>query len=232
LNINQTTPATGPAGTASQVIFSEDGKRLIASVKGVPPTPGFVAVWDVEDDGSLSHEAARTAPPTGGVLPFSLTSIPGTEAFLVTDPGIGFDIFDLSTSSLEANSSKSSAVKIDGQVATCWSSFSSKTGNYYLTDIGTSIVTEVGVDKDLKATIIKQYPQKKFSATIDSEVATISGKDFLYVLSPNVTSVEVLALEGPGQATTFGSYDFTRTLEGRGIKVDHNNPQGMAIFIK
>jgi hypothetical protein len=127
----------------------------MASVKGVPPTPGFVAVWDVEADGSLSQEAARIAPPTGGVLPFSLTPIPGTEAFLVTDPGIGFDIFDLSTSSLKGNSSKSSAVKIDGQGATCWSSFSSKTGNYYLTDIGTSIVTEVNVDKDIKAAIIK-----------------------------------------------------------------------------
>lgn len=42
---------------------------------------------------------------------------------------------------------------------------------------------------------------------------------FLYVLSPNVTSVEVLALKGPGQATSFGSYDFTWALERKGIKI-------------
>jgi hypothetical protein len=34
-----------------------------------------------------------------------------------------------------------------------------------------------------------------------------------------VTSVEVLALKGPGKATSFGSYDFTWALEGKGIKV-------------
>lgn len=40
LNINQTTPATGPAGTVSDILFSEDGKQLLVSVKGSPPTPG------------------------------------------------------------------------------------------------------------------------------------------------------------------------------------------------
>lgn len=70
LNLNQTTPATGPAGSVSHIVFSEDNKQLIASVKGVPPTPGFLAVWDVADDGSLSESFASVAPAEGGLLQY------------------------------------------------------------------------------------------------------------------------------------------------------------------
>lgn len=148
LNLNQTTPATGPAGSTSQLLFSADGKQLFASVKGVPPTPGFVAVWDIQDDGSLSADFQSVAPPEGGALPFSMTLIPGKNAILATDPAVGFTIIDLAGNA-------SSAVKIDGQSAVCWSTLSTKTGNFYLTDIGTSTVTEVSVDDNLKATVVK-----------------------------------------------------------------------------
>lgn len=166
LSLNQTTPANGPAGTASHVVFSEDGTKLFASVKGVPPTPGFIAAWDIASDGSLSAEPVKSTPSTGGLLPFSMTVIPGTNAILATDAGVGFDIFNFGgnangTSAASVNgtenalSATSSVVAIDGQKATCWSSFSPKSGNFYLTDIGTSTITEVNVDKNLKGTIVK-----------------------------------------------------------------------------
>jgi hypothetical protein len=163
LNLNQTTPATGPPGSASHIIFSEDGSNLIASVKGVPPTPGFLAVWDVAEDGSLSEQFVSMAPATGGLLPFSMTVIPGADAILVTDPGVGFDIFDMSASNVtsgtngtnSSSSNLSSAVPIEGRGATCWSSFSQQTGNFYLTDIMTSIVTEVNVSGNLTGSIVK-----------------------------------------------------------------------------
>jgi hypothetical protein len=156
LHINQTTPATGPAGSLSHVIFTEDGKQLVASVKGTPPTPGFLAVWDVQSDGSLSEEFQRLAPEKGGLLPFSMTNIPGKNAILATDAGLGFDVFDMSNSgSATGNNTKSSANEIKGQKATCWSSFSPKTKNFYLTDIGTSLVTEVNLDDNLKGSIVK-----------------------------------------------------------------------------
>ena len=191
LGLNQTTPATGPAGSASHVIFSEDGKQLFASVKGTPPsTPGFIAAFDVQEDGTLSSDFKSIPAPSGGLLPFSMSVIPGKNALLVTDPGVGFDIIDLAGNS-------SSAVKIDGQSATCWSSFSKKTGNLYLTDIGTSIVTEVEVDDNLNAKIVKvrilvdlpsrlrvliiivlqQYNQTAGSATIDNDIATIGSNE-------------------------------------------------------
>ena len=147
--LNQTTPPTGPANTASQIIFSEDDKQLIVSVKGTPPNdPGFFAVWDVASDGSLSADFKTVAPAKGGLLPFSMTVIPGQNAILATDAGLGFDILDL------ADASGSSANKIGGQVATCWSARSNATGNFYLTDIGASTVTEVHVDDNLKGSIV------------------------------------------------------------------------------
>jgi hypothetical protein len=229
LSLNQTTPATGPAGSASDIIFSEDGTQLIASIKGIPPTPGFLAIWDIADDGSLSENFTSVAPPNGGLLPFSMTSIPGTSAVLVTDPGIGFDIFDLSQTD---NSSSSSAVPINGQSATCWSSFSNKTGNFYLTDVGTSIVTEVNVDQNLTGTVVNQYPQQSTSGTIDSDIATIGGNDFLYVLAPGTTSIQVLALNSPGNATNFGSFDVAGPLTEAGIIINSNNLQGMTVYVK
>jgi len=229
LSLNQTTPATGPAGSASDIIFSEDGTQLIASIKGIPPTPGFLAIWDIADDGSLSENFTSVAPPSGGLLPFSMTSIPGTSAVLVTDPGVGFDIFDLSQTD---NSSSSSAVPINGQSATCWSSFSNKTGNFYLTDVGTSIVTEVNVDQNLTGTVVNQYPQQFMSGTIDSDIATIGNNDFLYVLAPNITSIQVLALNSPGNATNVGSFDIAGPLIQAGITFDPNNLQGMTVYVK
>jgi len=229
LSLNQTTPATGPPGSASDIIFSEDGTQLIASIKGIPPTPGFLAIWDIADDGSLSENFTSVAPPSGGLLPFSMTSIPGTSAVLVTDPGIGFDVFDLSQTD---NSSSSSAVPINGQSATCWSSFSNKTGNFYLTDVGTSIVTEVNVGQNLTGTVVNQYPQQPGSGTIDSDIATIGDNDFLYVLAPNITSIQVLALNSPGNATNSGSFDVAGPLTQAGITFDPNNLQGMTVYVK
>ena len=136
----------------------------------MPPAQGFFAVWDVSDDGSLSKDFKSIAPPKEGGLSFSMTLIPGKNALLATDPAVGFTIIDLA-------GNKSSAVKIDGQSATCWSSFSKKTGNFYLTDIGTSIVTEVNVDDNLQGKIIKQYKQTASSATIDNDIASINGNE-------------------------------------------------------
>ncbi|KAI0649131.1 hypothetical protein C8Q79DRAFT_998995 [Trametes meyenii] len=226
LGLNQTTPATGPAGTASHIVFSEGGKQLVASVKGVPPTPGFLAVWDVKDDGSLSPDFKKVAPAKNGLLPFSMTVIPGKNAILATDAGLGFDIFDLK------DNNRSSAIKIDNQIATCWSSFSKKTGNFYLTDIGTATVTEVHVDDNLKGSIVQQYPQAPGSATIDNDIATVNGQDFLYVLAPNATAVDVLLLDGPGSAKKISSLDLSGPTKAAGVTISPNNLQGMTTFTR
>ncbi|KAF7316830.1 hypothetical protein HMN09_00416200 [Mycena chlorophos] len=233
LNLNQTTPATGPAGSASHVIFSEDGSKLIASVKGVPPTPGIFAVWDIAQDGSLSQDFQAIQPATGGLLPFSMTVIPGKNAVFATDAGIGADILDLNAQPNNGVASgRSTVLNITGQGATCWSSFSNKTGNFYVTDIGTSEVTEVSLDDNLKPSIVKQYPQGNGVATIDNDIATVNGNDFMFVLAPNATEVKVLSLVAPGNAQALQTVDIAGPAKAAGLTVSAGHLQGMTAFIK
>ncbi|KZP30098.1 hypothetical protein FIBSPDRAFT_908125 [Athelia psychrophila] len=227
LGLNQTTPATGPPGTASQILFVEDDTKLIVSVKGAPPTPGYYALWNVTA-GGLSQEYERRAPPPGGLLPFSMTPIPGADAFLATDPGIGFEIVSLSG----GGGNKSSAVAVPGQGAVCWSSYSPKTGNFYLVDIGTAMVTEVAVDKDLRGSIVKQYPQGAGAGTIDSDIASIGGADYMYILAANATSVDVLALEAPGQAKHIQTLGLLAPAKKAGVTISPKNLQGMSTLVK
>jgi len=234
LNLNQSTPAKGPAGTTSHVIFNEDNTKLIAAVKGNPPQPGFLAVWDVGKDGSLSKDFKSVTPAKGGLLPFSMTVIPGKNAILATDAGIGFDLFDLGeVGANKGNSSRNSANEIKGQGATCWSSFSPKTKNFYLTDIKTSLVTEVSVDDNLKGTVVKQYDQGVKSNTIDNDIVSIGGKeDFLYVLAPGESKIKVLSLDSPGNAKNIQDVDFDGAAKKVKLTINKDNLQGMTTFLK
>jgi hypothetical protein len=134
LNLPQTTPPSGPAGSTSDILFSNDGSKLLATVKGVPPTPGFLAAWNIEADGTLSTQFEASTPAPGGLLPFSATPVKGQNALLVTDPGAGFSVYNLNTLSVANQTpANSTIIPVAGQKAVCWSSFSPKTGNYYMT---------------------------------------------------------------------------------------------------
>jgi hypothetical protein len=150
LGLNLTTPAAGPAGTVSHILFNADGSQLLASVKGTPPQPGFVAVWDVAQNGSLSAQFKAVPPPSGGVLPFGMNLIPGKNAVFVTDPAVGVEVISPAGATKNAT-----AVSVPGQGAICWTSYSAKTGSFYITDVIRSLVTEVGVSGNLSSSIVK-----------------------------------------------------------------------------
>ncbi|KDR72146.1 hypothetical protein GALMADRAFT_1344401, partial [Galerina marginata CBS 339.88] len=218
LGLKQTTPPSGPPGSASHIIFSADDSRVMASVKGIPPTPGFIASWAITADGSLAAEPVKSTPASGGLLPFSMTLIPGTHGVLSTDPGIGFEIYNFGSGQNQNSKASSSVVTIPGQKATCWSTYSSKSGNFYLIDAGTATITEVHVDGNFKGKIVKQYPQVSGSATIDAEVATIENNNYLYVLAANAASINVLSVNIPGKATTVQNFSFASAAKAAGIK--------------
>ena len=146
--LKTTTPPDGPANTASHILFSEDDRKLIVSVKGTPQRAGFYAIWDVRRDGTLSAEFKKVSPGRGGLLPFGMANIPGKNAVIATDAGIGFDILNL------ADTRRNTANAIDRQQATCWVAFSPATKTFFMTDVGTSIVTEIAVDNKLKGTLL------------------------------------------------------------------------------
>ncbi|KAJ6564779.1 hypothetical protein B0H19DRAFT_1259190 [Mycena capillaripes] len=202
LNLNQTTPATGPSNTPSQIIFSPDEKQLVVSVKS-----GFLAVWDVNSDGSLSTDFQTVA---GGILPFSLLYVANKNAVIASDPGVGYDIFNIDTNSTVS-------FPIPGQTLTCWSVFSKESGNFYMVDVGVSTITEqynLGTD-----------------GPIDTDIATINKKDFMYSLAANATGLTVLSINGPAQAEVFQRVDIAGPAKAANLPLESSNLQGMAIFI-
>lgn len=104
-----------------------------------------------------------------------MTLLPKTNAYIVTDPAVGFSIYDFSKGPSMA--AQSTIYPINGQMANCWSTFSYHTGNSYLIDAATGTVSEVNVDYSLKAKLVKQYPFVPQSGMIDGIVASVGSKE-------------------------------------------------------
>src|ERR1700761_5365720 len=136
LGMNQTTPPAGPLGTASQIAFSQDGTQVYAAVKGNPATnvTGYIAAWNMTDSG-LSDQFTRVEFPMGAVAPFSMTPLPGMNGMFSADAGVGVDVFDFSNGVENTNMSpRTQSFSIPQQQATCWSTYSPMTGNFYVSD--------------------------------------------------------------------------------------------------
>jgi hypothetical protein len=77
----------------STVVFSRDGTRLLADVKGLTDekVPGFIAMWSVNEDGSLSEDhELYPAPSKIGALNFGMSYLPeGHEGYILADPSVG-----------------------------------------------------------------------------------------------------------------------------------------------
>ncbi|KZP00878.1 hypothetical protein CALVIDRAFT_216268 [Calocera viscosa TUFC12733] len=218
--VQETTPPSGPAGSFAQILFSEDGQHLFVSLKGMPPAVnGTVFAMAVNRQGVLAQNLTQNM---GGPVPFSMTNIPGRQALFLTEATGGVETFDFSHGFSGVNAV---VTKLNNTVATCWSSFSQHTGNFYISDAATGIVSEISLSKTLKPTTVKQYPLGGTTATLDNAIATIGGKDFLMVLQANASSVSVLSLDGPGNAHLQQTLDLSNSGVTLGI-----NMIGLAAF--
>ncbi|KAF8626985.1 hypothetical protein AX15_004577 [Amanita polypyramis BW_CC] len=160
LDLRQSTPPAGPFGTVSQVLFSAGDKMLIVAVKGTMsnssfPHPGYLAIWDVNEDNSLSVEFRIILAPSGGLVPYSLTLVPGTDAVLASDAIIGYEIYTSISGGPTRSRISTKAYRIAGQKAICWTVLSKQTGTYYLTDFTTSIISEISIDYNLEGHLVK-----------------------------------------------------------------------------
>jgi hypothetical protein len=157
-NYNQTTPPTGPSNTAGAIAFTPDEQNIVVAIKGTvsPPSPGFLAVWPIEDDGSLAFDPTIVANPSpAGDLAFSLTPIPGHNAFLSADFLSAVDVFDMDGGVDNASGASGTTSRvIDGGLSLCWSTYSPTLDRFYLASPPQSLVVEVTVDENLQTTII------------------------------------------------------------------------------
>lgn len=148
----------GPSGTASAISFTEDDSTLVVAVKGTasPPAPGFLAAWQVESDGGLAQNPTTIMNSGGQGLSFSLTPVPGKNAFVAADFDSTVDVFDLSGELKDAgaNGMGTTSTTIDGNLVLCWSTYSQSVGRYYLASPPAALVVEVELDDKLKPTII------------------------------------------------------------------------------
>ncbi|KAJ7239064.1 hypothetical protein C8J57DRAFT_1565392 [Mycena rebaudengoi] len=231
LELDLTTPPENSDNTPSQIAFSDDGKRLFASVKGRKDSAGFLAVWTVNDDGSLSKDFEKNTPD-GGQNPASLTLVRGADALMNTDIGNGINIFDFGNGSAKAVDTQS--LKLDGSKHTAWGEFSDATRNYYImsrSDSDTEIYTEISIDPEsLEVKLVNEYPQRKGSFPIDQEVALIDGKDTSYLLFPGSMTIEILSLVKPGAAEQRDAFDIARAAKSIGATLNAANIQGIQAF--
>lgn len=125
-------------------------------------------------------------------------TLAGDDVVFNTDPTFGVCVSNIDDKGAIVASSNTTIV---GQLGTCWSSRSPRTGSFYVTDGGQPLVTELSVDCDSPvATIIASH---KFEGTLgrtDQAVGSIRNGDFLYILGGKAGLVDVIALSGPGEA--------------------------------
>jgi len=229
-SIPQTSIPLGPSNTASHVLFSADGKRLSIAVKGDKSTnvPGYIASWSVAHDGSLSEDFVKVTPGAGGFDPFGMTNIPNKNAILSTDPGFsagpGLVVYDFHHGGLDATNQ---VFAIPGQSDTCWAVFSPRTKSAYTSDRTTNLVNEVKVDDKLQVTYVNKYALTPGSALLDLGLVSLSKNDYLYVLSANITSIDVFRLDAPGKAEHVQKFNVNTT----GVIVSPGNIGGIATFL-
>ncbi|KAF8349117.1 hypothetical protein F5887DRAFT_551339 [Amanita rubescens] len=230
LNMPQTTPAFGVPGSVSQVVFSPDEKQVVVLAKGDNVTEGFIAAWNINTDDSLAQ--TPTIMNIGkNVFPFSMTPIPGSNAYVSGDAALGYDIFNLD-SFRRKDVKLMTEYPVPGQKGICWSVQSPLTGNYYMTDTFGGKVVEVSISSDLEAKTVKQYYTDAYDVLLDIDVIHTPSTDYLYSLAANFTSINVMKIEGPGEANLIQKLDLTPGAYNLGLPVDHLYIQGLAVYTK
>ncbi|VDC03899.1 unnamed protein product [Peniophora sp. CBMAI 1063] len=225
----------GPSNTASAISFTEDGSALVVAVKGTlsPPSPGFLAAWPVESDGSLAQNPTVIENVDGKGLSFSLTPVPGRNAFVSADFASAVDVFDFSGPLADVSAREgTTSVDIDGELSLCWSTYSAGVDRYYLAAPPSALVVEVELDEKLKPTVIARHTVVEGSANVDLVAANVKGNNFIFTLLTNTLGVAVLSIDGPGQTSLVGVTDLKDVLADAGAPIRPNYMQGLAVYIK
>lgn len=230
LGPNEASPPVAPPGTVSDILFNQNENQILVSIKGgMSSPPGVIATFKITDDKAftLATTAVKSTPERGG-LPFGMTLV-GKKGNIVldADPAFGVSVSKISESTGLITSSNS--LNITGQGVICWSSFSPRTGDFYLTDAANGIVTEVAVDsKGPTVRFVGRYNVTGGAGgQIDQNVGSTKFGDFLYILAPSKGLVNVLKLLGRGKIQGIQSLDMKVPVPDLPTTL-----QGMAVYVK
>ncbi|KUJ20110.1 uncharacterized protein LY89DRAFT_682894 [Mollisia scopiformis] len=183
--LNQTTPPVGPPGTVADILFNPSSTALFVTIKGMPPTPGFIVAWPVLSSGVISS-TPMISSPSELVVDFSIDFLGSDSSAVITDASYGASIVSISPTF-----SVSVAVKtvIPNQGASCWSAYSSRFNTIFVMDGGNPNITLLDpATGAIKGVEVQDAAGKgSFDAKVD--------RNFLYVLRGGA-SVSVLDLTG------------------------------------
>lgn len=212
--LQQTTPAFGPLGTASDIFFNPSGTALFATIKGNPPTPGTYFIWPVVN-GKVSATAI-THVINDMIAPFGSAFLGSDSELLVTDASFGASILKV-TSSFDLIETAHTA--IPGQGAICWGTYSARFNSAYIFDVTTPNITVLDPVTGAVKGQIDMVPSSlgAFDNAID--------RTWMYVLGGD-DSVEVISLLGSNHGkmpTQVQKFDLTGFAVRKGL-------QGFAIY--
>ena len=207
--ISQTEPPTIPLDTMSEIRFTADNRALIISVKGNPTKTGYLLFF------LLSHDNTRLATnpvlqrPTNAVLPFSMTLV-GRNGLLVTDPGRNLVLtMTYSSKTGKIDNSQSALINASLSFPICWSTYSPRTGNYYIVGARPAGIVELEVNLHSTSNpvkIVRYYLLPPDDIGLDVEVVSLPDNDYLYVVVARHDIIAGYKLVGPGNAIPIGRF--------------------------
>ena len=191
LDLQQTTPPSGPLNTVADLLFSQDEQTLYAIVKGnmTQNQPGGVAAYPVAD-GTPATTPVSNNGINGTAVLFGTTTIPGTNNLFATDASFGGAIL---ASQAGNKLTLQSSAKIADQKATCWVAISPVTKTAFVTDVAANHITEMDT---CTGQIIMEY---NLTTPNEGNIDLQAAGQFVYALSPSVnvsTAVQVFDVSG------------------------------------
>ena len=185
--IKQKTPPTGPPGTGSEIAFNSDGTALLVTVKGSPPTPGYIYVFPVGSNGHVDATPV-VSQISDLILDFSINFLGSSTLAMITDPTFGASFVSIG-SDLKVTETKH--IVIPNQGAACWGVYSRRYDAAYVVDAGRPNITLLDPASGATKGVIEYDPAAKggFDTTLNRE--------WLYFLTGD-SSVVVVHLDGSG----------------------------------
>ncbi|KAA8911386.1 hypothetical protein FN846DRAFT_917120 [Sphaerosporella brunnea] len=185
LGLAQTTPPRGPPSTVSDILFvgEEGDQRLVVTIKGVR-TGAMRSFPCARGNCDLERETA-TAPMGAGAL-FGISPI-RSDTIVVADPSVGAATIRFQQGPMSTIST--TITNITGQVATCWSAYSSDTRTVFVTDAAVNRIVEINYSGKV-GTIVEL---KNGNAGNTDVVAADGG--WLYALSARIGGAAVVVVD-------------------------------------
>ncbi|KAK6515422.1 hypothetical protein TWF506_007757 [Arthrobotrys conoides] len=206
----------GPAGTVSDMFFTDDQKNLIVITKGnsVKKEASIIDVYktypDEKKKSKVCLESVRSKIAEAPLL-FGAVQVSPTKIF-ATDGSIGVAKLTFDPKTLKVTLPAEDKQTIDFQSATGWIAKNPKYNTVYVTDGKMNRVIEFNAPGGEKT------QDQSFLSGQPGNLDVAIGGDFLYTLSPsnlalaaNVSMIQVMHITGKNKFQDVGAYVFDKS---------------------